>query len=322
MFPSGEEAVVKPEPSPRVLPLFTLGALPPVLFMVLILILLLGQKAQAGPSFDLQTSIDQEGSSNEALIFQQQNRGRMEAAIKQLGEDNIARIEQMAGDEQNALIDQLGSANEAYITILEGLMGRAEIFQEGSFNYASIHSAGSYSSLILQKGDGNTATIDQPDPESRFNTAAIRQYGTMNGLLGADPVRITQQGGHFNTASIIQGSAGDEVVGNLAAIFQDGSQNMALIEQRSSDNEARIYSTGTGNGTIDLSGDGAADPVAIIQELGTGNYGLIQQDGSFNGALIEQSGSDNEAYIFQIGDYNRATVRQTGNGNVARIDQG
>jgi len=288
--------------------------------MALILILL-SQEAQAGDPGP-RAEIDQAGLSNQASIYQTQSQGWKEAAIHQVGEDNIARIEQTAGEDQAASIDQLGSGNEASITVLSGIGGLAEIVQEGSFNFGSIYSASSFSTRIFQAGDSNAAEIRQPDPDSHYNTAAIEQHGALNGLAGSDPVKIVQQGGDLNTASIIQGSPGNEVVGNLAGIIQEGSQNAALIRQESSDNEARIYSTGLGNGTTDLTGDGLADPVSIVQELGTGNFGLIQQNGSFNGALIEQSGSDNEAYIFQIGDHNRATVRQTGNGNVARIDQG
>ena len=64
------------------------------------------------------------------------------------------------------------------------------------------------------------------------------------------------------------------------------------------------------------------DLLAVIEQVGHGNYAEIRQTGSDNQASISQYGAYNDARIEQVGDGLRSTVTQYGYGQQINIVQG
>jgi len=95
--------------------------------------------------------------------------------------------------------------------------------------------------------------------------------------------------GNGNVAGIYQVNADNPDMVNIAEIQQvDGVNNLAMIWQGGSGNEAHIYQTGGENN------------IARLAQVGTGHYASLTQNG----------GSDNLMMVQMLGDSARITASQ------------
>lgn len=139
---------------------------------------------------------------------------------------------------------------------------------------------------IVQQGDGNTATIEQVDPDA---IAAAEQIGDANILSarqhGASTLHASVQGDH-NALDVVQDDLAG--AGSDATLLVLGSDNGAVIAQQA------------------VAGRNA---VELIQE------------GSGNEASLIQVGSDNAMSLTQTGDVNIAALSQYGSGLALGVEQ-
>lgn len=137
------------------------------------------------------------------------------AYISQIGEGNIARIDQSGADKARALIRQDGEDNFADLR-QSGLGGSvAELTQAGDLNLLSAAQSGAGRNSLLagQSGYGNHAEIAQ-HAASGVNAAAVVQSGDGNRLSldqsGAGNDAVLSQNGVGNSMSASQ-SGGDRL---------------------------------------------------------------------------------------------------------------
>jgi hypothetical protein len=255
--------------------------------------------------------VNQSGSDNISFSRQYAN-GGASLTVDQDGTDNFSAIEQGSdrapGGEVEfyvkssvADIDQIGDGNTSLVS------------QRGFTNVAGYNSAGNAYARVLQKGDNNSATIQQigGSPADQFNargqSATVEQYGTVAGAGNTANVFQTDADNNANNqvATITQGANGSGVDGNSATIEQRGASavdynplNTATITQTADGNDASIFQTGGLH-------------VASITQTDVGNE-----------ATIDQSGVSNTANVYQYSADNLSIVTQGGTGNIATVTQG
>jgi|GEM_PF-1440205 minor curlin subunit len=91
--------------------------------------------------------------------------------------------------------------------------------------------------------------------------------------------------------------------------IEDPMENVALVYQTGSFNQAEIGQSGTRN-------------LAIIYQEGLSNFASQTQGGNDNLALIAQRGDGNQAFQEQLSNGNRAVIIQVGYSNYAYQYQG
>lgn len=167
---------------------------------------------------------------------------------------------------RSAFVEQIGEDNLAEIaqTQFEGAAFGTSLLPREFLTRLS-GAAGGRGAVVAQIGSGNTASIRQ---------SADRSQGEIG------------QFGDGNLATVLQHplSAGD--FGNRAGVYQDGSDNAALVAQDGAGNFAALSQTGDG-----LSGEirqTNADNSARLTQEGTGLAYAIVQDG-----VITQAGEIN-----------------------------
>ena len=141
------------------------------------------------------------------------------------------------------------------------------------------------------------ANSDFGRPDIPMTAAAISQNGNGN------TARIEQ----VFSQSIDDFSVDPTGRGNLAQIFQDGSNNQASILQQGNLNRARIVQTGSEN-SAELSQSGSGNTFDLVQ-TGIGNNVLATQIGVANSIVLEQVGG-NTANLTETGDHNSINVQQ------------
>lgn len=130
--------------------------------------------------------------------------------------------------------------------------------------------------------------------------------------------------GEGNTATIAQRRGS---LRSLARVVQNGSENVATIDQDAESAFADVVQSG-GQNEASISQSGTAHAAASVVQSGIGNQAVIRQASTFveNAALtrqignrnvidLEQSGGGNTAVLSQDGDDNSMSVVQTGSNN-------
>jgi len=176
-----------------------------------------------------------------------------EAQIEQRSAGNNAHIVQV-GNHSFARVDQeVGAGNTANIS--QGQKGN-----NSKKNFVPDEPCEHCIATILQSGAGNTATIEQRNPD-RSNSGIYPHEAFITQQGDGNTATISQLG--FNDyASILQNG-----MGNTATIDQYGDQNTATITQTGNYNTGNIAQTGDSNGfTLIQNGDGLS--FSIVQDGG------------------------------------------------------
>ena len=166
---------------------------------------------------------------------------------------------------------------------------------------------GSHRAMVLQKGDLNSATIDQ---EGTNNQAYVDQFDF---TPPTSATSIINQGKN-NTAS----------ADNKARVRQHGGTGSTTTMNQDGDaNEASAHQDDTGS-TIDITQDGTANKSFVGQlpfYASGGNAATINQTGEYNQSWAWQNGDGNTLSATQSGSENKADQYQEGNGNTANLNQ-
>jgi hypothetical protein len=242
----------------------------------------------------LEAAIRQRGDENTASIVQERNIfPDVTALIEQVGNNNTAAITQDVAQGVNASLNQNGHHNVARVQQLSfGDRGGARGIQNGSENFLSITQENNTlsSGVGIQNGFRNSGTIYLSGFESFGN---VEQDGSMNTATITirdveDTTSSVRQLGTGNTATTTQLTT---FFGSSSDVFQDGNNNLATVRQAFGANDA------------------------LIAQIGDNNSATVMQTGA-------PSPSDrNSAYIRQVGDGLVASITQSGAGNQAGIYQ-
>jgi hypothetical protein len=227
--------------------------------------------------------------NRQAIISQTASDGFNKALINQTTAAGIAKIIQR--DSTTNADARIITKGNALATIEQasviGVIGvrTAEIDNTGNSNATINQTRGNQiTASIVQKGNGNTSTIQQGyvnGIQLTSSTASILIDGEDNELS------IEQKFGANNTAR---------------ATVTKGDENIINLKQHGGENLASIVTFGNGN----TSGDA--------------EY-MVLQDGNFNIATATITGSDNTIAISQLGDNHMATTTINGAGNTSLISQ-
>ena len=186
----------------------------------------------------------QNGSGNDVDVIQNASSGYNNLYVEQLGtngagngDDNILKLSQAAGTNNDANVYQWGNENVANVSQTASLYNNFYVKQNGNSNVlvgansdgtinpsgaaTQISDASYYNDLsCVQSGDGNEAGLYQN--ASSFNDASITQYNGGNSLVawqnapgGSNELTSLQNGGM--TAVVIQNANSGN---NVASISQ------------------------------------------------------------------------------------------------------
>ena len=189
------------------------------------------------------------------------------STIEQIGNGNLANVDQTLSQEGVSDIYQEGDNNQALVTHIEDAIGNdtfgepgnvSEIDQIGSDQFASITSSNEVTPFTL---DRNTSTIRQDEDGSGALTVA---GGLRTGGFTLEAVSV--QSGY----------------GNTGLIDQSGSGNFADTEQRGTFNDSMITQVDVSNTAIVRQGvDVVADPgdfnVSVVDQSGNGQFAMVTQ---------------------------------------------
>ncbi|MDE4191488.1 hypothetical protein [Phaeobacter gallaeciensis] len=241
---------------------------------------------QDGDNNDL--TVDQSGDGN--LVGYNGNSGSPAGYVEQLGDDNVADIEQTTDGNAVIRVSQEGDAgtgtDENILTIL----------QTGGNNNTM--------RTVLQKATGgvpdlaNTADLSQDGTGNLINT--VQQFGEDNSVT----VQMTGDG---NGTTALSGVA---AVANNATFIQRGLGNMINVDIDANNTGIGVEQRGDGNsvGTLDINGDnneiGIAQGGPANQSGQSGNNNVVAMgvvDGASNIVGIRQWNDDNMATLNIIG---------------------
>jgi hypothetical protein len=196
--------------------------------------------------------------------------------------DNVASIQQLAGNNHNANIFQNGRFNTAMVSQANGNAHQALIVQTTNSQRAS--------ATISQTSTGtnNSATILQFAGSNADGVGSYGNKATINQVAGSSNVAFVQQG--------IQGSATSSN-DNVASITQNGSNNFARFLQVGNNNFVNISQNGNNNQVLNL----ADDPGSYGSQRGYNNRLTLVQEGGNTGVIFKYT---------QIGNNNTQVVNQ------------
>jgi hypothetical protein len=274
------------------------------------------------------------------------------AAAAQESRSNTADVDQI-GDDNTAVIDQTGSRNfagsETAPLLQSGFWNALDILQRGIGN-----SVGQTEDGLFQDGALLTSTVFNwidIDQLSDFNViGSVLQTARGAVPLGANGLRVLQDGGEGNRVTTIRQVQGAGDARQIMSLRQTGTGNLislaaqtAATDDRGERNYMRVAITGSFNGTRGLTGVAARPETTVsgvVQEQGTaddrgnGNevdltiigddndFGL-RQGGRLNSmGLLTIVGAENELGLRQDGDENDIAFSQiTGDRNRIGVDQ-
>jgi hypothetical protein len=232
--------------------------------------------------------IDQLGNANTATIVQGRETLISTAKTEQEGERNTAAISQENVFLTEGLIHQSGADNVANLVqhttdvSFHGLQTGV-----GNFLAASQFQTAHGPTNVTQTGAFNSVSLEQDDVFFALETI-IEQTGNMNAISSIvqdDSTDAIRQVGTGNTAKTVQKDFG------ASHIVQQGSNNLAMVNQELGANESQIWQLGNGNSaTVKQSNAG---PWSVP------NTANIKQFGDGYAATIIQTGSDNHAGVYQ-----------------------
>ncbi len=186
------------------------------------------------------------------------------AYITQVGDKNIADVDQKAGDVKNVARINQGTARD------HATEEKAFVKQSGR---------GGNSSLVNQTGKNDVAQVDQ---KGSNGSATVTQSGS-----GRHDGR--------NLAIIEQGR---ESRNEQASIEQDGGRNFGLIDQKGSDDKATIKQKGHDNKAT-VRQDDSFGATALVTQTGDDNTARVDQSGHRAYAEVSQTGNNNHASVDQ-----------------------
>lgn len=230
------------------------------------------------------------------------------------------------------LIVALTAASLLTVTVPVFAEGIGTITQMGIDNYAYVYQELLSEVVIMQRGNENSASIEQQGAE---HLAGAAQVGDQNELriqqLGQKDLIFAIQMGMGNDASITQmhstamGSTNRNISDNDAFLYQSGLYNIVNLMQIGDDNTASVYQIDDHNEAFIVQEQAIAETganAAFVVQIGIGNWAGSQQLGAHqvsrslqmgdsNSSLINQEGIDNDAFVSQTGNQNSAIVNQS-----------
>lgn len=263
----------------------------------------------AGANVSLAKGLVQEGNSNIANITQTGNLNIIQQ-FRPTGPVPILNSVYQKGNSNKLDMQQIGDKN---------VIGQATF---------------EYNGLDQTQGNGNDAKILQQGNLNKLNV-----FYQLNDGNGADIKQI----GNSNTIESATQKKQDNVspTGNSLIILQDGSSNIAALNEQGDHIIGDIYQSGASNtarmqlthsnafGDIDQIGNSnKADVFVNMSYIGDNNRGVVYQQGNLNTAsanigqrVSTLSSSDNIMEISQIGNSNKASILAEGNNHKAYVEQ-
>ena len=188
---------------------------------------------------------------------------------------------------------------------------------------------------ILQLGNNDSATINQDGENyAHIGQGIDFQFDPARTNPSSDNTALIDQTGEMNEGEINQRGTD-----NMAKVFQTGTsqnsgdRNYAGVGQNGDDMHAFIYQDAN-DSFVRASQYGGEGSEAYVMQKGDlnrirttqqGNDHLVavfQAEGSFfNYAKVDQQGDDQSAFVYQGGDKNGALVEQAGSDNWAAVKQ-
>lgn len=268
----------------------------------------------------LSASSEQRGAGNISTI--EQNGLNSQATVMQDGSYNLATVYQEANGAEGhtATLSQIGNQNLAYVEQIDGIVSVADIYQNGEGNSVDVTQQRTANHLGAEQiGDGNTALVEQ----FGNTTAYLSQTGTANAIsLHQDGTSV----GAF--ASISQDGTGNEV--NLSQHASQYSAGDVRLVQIGTDNIADVVEN-SGFGSFTFTQDGTGNELTAqhggrsttIEGTSIGDFNRVDIQQSFDGSslTIAQNGSYNEIDVDQTGYYGVGDIQQTGTENYASLVQ-
>lgn len=244
--------------------------------------------------------------------------------------NNVSNVSQN-GDTEAAMVNQIGSNDTSNIT-QDNATGH---------NTATVNQNGKIGgqSDITQKGDHNTATLNQSDDGSAYIGGPATDGSSYP--AGAKPISVSSinQGGNGNSADVTQATATNAATNN-SAVDQSGDGNSATVKQyddaqyssvsQSSAGNTASVTQGLNNGADNswhnastLVQSGGGSNAATVTQTGTDGVSSVYQTGSNGAANVTQGGSFATSYVGQSGDTDNATVTQHDGGSMltSSVDQ-
>jgi hypothetical protein len=232
-------------------------------------------------------SIVQVGDNN--IAFTEMRRDDNSGDITQTGNDNWAQTTAYGGGNEG-VINQIGDDNIA--DIQQGFDNEGSIYQSGSNNDGEVLQSGTVGNKGSQWVAGSGNTVEQVQT-SDANSQRVELTGDDNTYT------VTQEVGSGNMLYINSRGTGpgENTLGSDLSTFtatQSGSDNLVSGEMGGVGNSLTISQTGLSNavGTGMWEADG-------FRIQGDGNVGSITQTGDYNVATMTMVGNDNTATITQ-----------------------
>lgn len=254
---------------------------------------------------DHRLAVTQAGMGNSASVSQYDNAS--DALVSQDGDRNIIDLQQSSWANQY-VGQQIGNDNVARVDQAGG--GSAQTIQTGDGNHIDLQQIGwpfGASTSVSQDGTANSATV--------YHTDAGRYSGGSMSI---------SQGGQANDARASKTSAwgGVDFVqtgGGNALNADQGGRNITLIGSSTGDDNSVDVSQDGDNHSLDIVQNGSDNMIVASQNgyWGQGDNGTISQTGMSNFASLTQNPAGVEGM-----STDSATIIQSGNGNSATILQG
>lgn len=262
-----------------------------------------------GANVSLAKGLVQEGSSNDAKITQTGNLNIIQQ-FRPNGPVPILNSVYQKGSSNKLDMQQIGDKNVIGQATFEyngldqtqGNGNDAKILQQGNLNKLSV---------FYQTSDGNTADIKQIGNSNIIESATQKRQANVS---PTDNSLIILQEGSSNIAALNE--QGDHITGD---IYQNGASNTARMQLTHSNAFGDIDQIGNSN---------KADVFVNMSYIGDNNRGVVYQKGDLNtaSANIGQrvntlSSSGNTMEISQIGNSNKASILAEGNNHIAYAEQ-
>ena len=230
--------------------------------------------------------------------------GLTAAASAQNGEATITQ----AGNNNDASISQSGGAGNVASITQNGPNGDSNVQQVGGANEASATISGGSTTLQIQTGLRNQASIGD-----RFDQlSSVTQIQTGND----NEASVTSQGNtKIRKSELTQTQEGDENV-SVVTDFRNQRDASSFTDQFGFQNEATVaFQSGAEDNVFEITQEGSA--LGLGENTATVTFGNADD----NQVVIGQFGELNTATVTQMSDANTATLSQTGVNNAATVTQ-
>lgn len=248
--------------------------------------------------------VEQEGARSTATISQGEFLGAVPG-----GSNNEARIIQAgnnaAGQINNAIIVQVGTFSDALVLQSGNRIDGRIVQGANSNNSAGLVQVGNQlTASIGQSSNNNASSVNQNGQEHR---AFVQQSGTGT-TARRNSVTIVQAGARQD-AQVIQ-TGGPTTATTVPVTGIPGNAEYPQSRAANSVNSAEVIITQRGTNVVS---NANTRNLAVVEQLGQGQYAEIDQNGSRNvGRIYQDTGATNAVAILeQTGVGNSYTINQT-----------